>query len=79
MYISREQIKEYREAYKSKQEEAQLVIDTKAAQKKYLELMKELLIKQHDLATQMISEGLNGLGFNSRKDIKKLVFKPNNK
>jgi len=74
LYISREQIREYREAYKSKQEDAQLVIETKAAQKRHLELMKELLVKQPDLATQMISEELNELGYNSRKDVKRLIL-----
>lgn len=74
LYISREQIQKYREAYKSKHEDAQLAIDTKAAQKRYLELMNELLIKQPDLATQMISEELNELGYNSRKDVKRLIL-----
>ena len=74
LYVSREQIEEYREEYKNKRENAQLVIDTKAAQKRHLELMKELLIREPDLATEMISEELNELGFSSRKDVKRLVL-----
>ena len=81
LYVSREIIEEYREEFKTKRENTQLVIDTKATQKKYLELMKKLLIKDSNLATEMISDELGELGFNTRKDVKKLVRnrKPNQK
>lgn len=74
LYVSREYIEEYRKEYTEHQETTQLLLDTRAAQRNYLELMKELQTKDSTLATEMISEELNELGFNSRKDIKRLVL-----
>ena len=78
-YVSREEIEEYREEFKITKENTQLVIDTRATQKRYLALMKELLVKDPSLATEMISEQLSELGFNNRKDVKRLVLSNNKK
>ena len=74
LYLPLEYVKEYRDEYKRYHEETELFFEIKSAQKHYLELMKSLIVKQPDLATQMISEELNELGFNSKRDIKKLVL-----
>ncbi len=74
LYLTREQVKAYREAYETNQENAQLMIDTKIAQDRYLELMKQLLTEDPNLAVEMISDELHELGLNSRKDVKRLVL-----
>ena len=73
-YVSREQIEQYGEEYKNNKENAQLLFDTKENQKKYLKLMKELLIKEPNLAIEMVSKELIELGFDSKKEVKKLLM-----
>lgn len=70
--IPKEFIQEYIKANGDKQETAKLIIETKSAQKKYLELMKELLIKDSASATELITEELTELGF-ADKNIKRLI------
>lgn len=65
--VSREYIENYRNEYKNNQETAQLMVDIKSAQKAYLELMKELIIKNPSIANQIIAEELNELGINQKK------------
>ncbi len=72
LYVPREIITKYREKYK---QNTQLVIDTKKLQQRYLKLIKELFIKEPNLANQLIKKELNELGFSSRKNIKKLILK----
>jgi len=73
LYVPREYIEEYRKEYQNKKKATELVINARATQKQYLKLMKELLIKYPDLATEMLAEELNELGFNKKTDIKKLI------
>ncbi len=75
LYVPRKYIEEYRKEYQGHQETTQLLIDTRTAQKNYLELLKELQAKDSTSATEMISKELNELGFNSKKDIKRLILK----
>lgn len=75
LYVPREYIEEYRKEFKNHQEITQLLIDTRAVQKNYLELLKKLQEKDPNLATEMISKELNELGLNSEKYIRKLIFK----
>ncbi len=70
LYVSRAYIEEYR----ARPQTARLIIDIKVAQKKYLELLKELQTKNLPLATLIISNELSELGFHSKKDIKKLIL-----
>ncbi len=74
LYVPREIIEQYRKNYQHQQETSQLLIDAKIAQKNYLELLKELQTKDSTLADEMISNELNELGFNSIKDIKRLMY-----
>ncbi len=71
LYVSREYIKDYNNSQKT----TSLLIETKIAQKKYLELMKKLQKLEPNLANEMISEELNELGFNSKKDVTKLILR----
>ena len=48
------------------------MVDIKSAQKAYLELMKELIIKNPSIANQIIAEELNELGINQKKEVKEL-------
>lgn len=73
--VSKEYIQEYIKAKQNNSEATELIIETKSAQARYLELMKELLIKEPSLATELISEELVELGFTNKKDIKRLVLK----
>lgn len=73
--VTRDYIVKYREEYKNKEEAAELIIETKTAQKKYLELMKELLIKDYASATELIRDELKELGVANKKDIKRLIRK----
>jgi len=73
--VSKEYIQEYIKAKQNNSETTELIIETKSAQKRYLELMKELLKKEPSLATDLISEELSELGFNNKKDIKRLIIK----
>ncbi len=76
--VPREYIEEYRKSYKYKKETAELIIKTKATQKIYMKLMKELMIKDYDLATEMLAEELTELGFNRKRDVIRLTKKKTN-
>lgn len=67
--------REYAVEYRNKLEMDKLVVETKSIQKKYLELMKKLLIKDPDLAIEILIEELYDLGFTEKKDVKKLLKK----
>ena len=71
--IPKEYIQEYIKADEEKQETTKLIIETKTLQKKYLQLMKKLLIKDFDSATELITEELKELGFADKKNIKRLI------
>lgn len=73
--MPKEFVEEYRKAYQNRQEPAELFIETKSAQKKYLELMKELIIKDSASATELITDELRELGIINKKDIKRLIRK----
>ena len=73
--VSKECIQECIKAKQNNSETTELIIETKSAQKRYLELMKELLKKEPSLATELISEELSELGFTNKKDIKRLIIK----
>lgn len=73
--VSKEDIQEYIKAKQHNEETTELIIKTKSAQKKYLELMKKLLIKDSDSATELITDELKELGFTDKKDIKRLIRK----
>lgn len=73
--VSKEYIQECIKAKKINSETSELIIETKSAQKRYLELMKDLLEKDPSLATELISEELSELGFTNKKDIKRLILK----
>ena len=70
--VTKDFIIKYREEYKNNQETAELILETKSIQKRYLELMKELLIKDSSLANELFNKELNALGVN-KKDIKRLL------
>lgn len=70
LYVSRECIKEYN----NNQKATSILIETKTAQKRYLELLKELQKKSPNLASEMISYELSELGYNSKKDVIKLIL-----
>ena len=76
--VSKEYIEEYRKIYQSKQELAELITETKIAQKRYLELIKELLIKDFDLAIELFGQELDELGFNNVQTIKRLIIENKN-
>lgn len=61
--------------YNEKEKNNLLVSEIRTLQKQYLELMKKLLTTDSELATEMIREELSELGFDSKKDIKRLVNK----
>ena len=64
----------YRNAYHESKYNTELLVNTKESQKKYLQFMKELLEKEPNVAIELLSNGLEELGFKkARKDIKKLV------
>lgn len=73
LIIPKEYIEEYIKTSQDKQKNAELLIETKSVQKKYLELMKELLIKDSAEATKLITEELKELGFIYKKNIKRLI------
>lgn len=73
--VSKEYIQEYIKAKQYTEETTKLIIETKSAQKKYLELMKELLIKDSASATELITVELRELGITNKKDIKRLISK----
>lgn len=73
--VSKEYIQEYITAKDGNEQTTELFVETKSAQKRYLELMKELLIKDPSFATKLISEELNELGYTNKKDIKRLIMK----
>ncbi len=60
--------------YKRTNETNDLILDTKNAQKEYLELMKELLIRDPALARDIFLEELNELGFTLNENEKGLVL-----
>jgi len=71
LYVPFEYIKEYREKYKDKIVCAELLVDIKVAQKKYLELMKQLIEKNYYLATEIFADELRELGI--RKNASRLL------
>ena len=73
--VPKEYIQEYIKSNQNNSESTDLIIETKSTQARYLELMKELLIKEPSLATELISEELVELGFTKKKDIKRLILK----
>ncbi len=73
--VDKEYIEEYRKDYQNKKKTDKLAINARAIQKKYLGIMKELLIQNPDLATEMLADELNELGINKKKDIKRLIKK----
>lgn len=70
--VTRDFLEEYRKEYEAEKENAELIVETKSTQKRYLELLKKLLIKDNVLANEVINEGLLELGFEEKK-VKKLL------
>ena len=54
--VPKEYIQEYIKSNQNNSESTDLIIETKSAQARYLELMKELLIKEPSLATELITK-----------------------
>lgn len=71
--MPREYVQEYIKMSEEKQEATELYVETKFAQEKYLELMKKLLIKDADYATELIVDELSELGFTDKKSIRSLT------
>lgn len=73
--MPKEYVEEYRNVYQYEHEIKKLFFETKTTQKKYLELMKDLLKKDSALGMELFNEELNELGFTTENDIKKLIIK----
>lgn len=69
----KECVEQNRKENQDQQSTARLITETKSAQRKYLELMKELLMKDPVSATGLITEELKKLGFSDKKNIKRLI------
>lgn len=72
LYLPLEDIEKYREEYHNKLEIAELVSDVKSAQKRYLLLMKKLLIKDPNLAIEIYGELSDELGLDTKR--RKRIF-----
>lgn len=72
MYLLLEDIEKYREEYQNKQEIVELASDVRTAQKRYLLLMKKLLVKDPNLAVEIYGELSDELGLDTKR--RKRIF-----
>ena len=79
LFIEKDKLDEFIEAQKRYNEDTQLILETKSQQAKYLKLMRNLLQSNPEVARELLQGELNELGFNTGKDVKRLVLSNNKK